>query len=406
MLMAIDYERQKKLIEQSTAILKKNRREKDGFQYTVPSPMTYPYQWLWDSCFHAIVLSHINIEDAKKELLSLLSHQFENGMIPHMIYWEKNEVINFKWGKEHTSSITQPPMVALAAWEIFSKDKDTAFLKSIYSNLYHFYNYLLSERDPRHHHLASIINPDESGEDNSPRFDALLGLPIKQTIKESLEARLILVEKLKSCDFDAPFCMKHFFWAKDVPFNAILIKNLYALSQIAEVLGYKEDSIRYEEESLHITKAMRTLMMEDGLFWPTYGENYAKLKVKTWALFAPLFAGVLTKEEAQTLVREYLLNPSEFKAEFMVPSVSKNDPAYDPNGFWRGSTWIAINWFIRRGLLNYDMKKEADMILESSVALIERSGFREYFNPDTGQGLGAEDFTWGTLIVDMFKDGK
>ena len=43
----------------------------NGFQYTVPDPIVYPYQWLWDSCYHAIVLSHFSVEDAQKELLSL-----------------------------------------------------------------------------------------------------------------------------------------------------------------------------------------------------------------------------------------------------------------------------------------------------------------------------------------------
>ncbi|MDE1975158.1 MAG: hypothetical protein KGI49_01465 [Patescibacteria group bacterium] len=402
--MSIDSSSKRRLTEASLEVLSKNRRAKDGFQYTVPSPTAYPYQWLWDSCFHAIVLSHLSPADAKKELLSLVSKQFDNGMIPHMIYWEKGEVINFKWGKEHTSSITQPPMIALAAWEIYGKDKDKEFLKKLYPHLYHFYNYILNERDPRRHHLASIINPDESGEDNSPRFDTPLGLPTKQTIKESLESRLELVEKLKSCDFDAPFCMKHFFWAKDVPFNAILCENLSVLSKIADELAFKEDSIRYAEESLHVSRAMRELMMEDGLFWPTYGENYVKTKVKTWALFAPMFAGIPTADEAKKLVSGFLDNPSEFKTPYIVPSVSKSDPAYDPAGFWRGSVWIAVNWFVRRGLLRYGMKEQAARVLDSTVALLDKSGFREYFHPDTGAGLGAENFTWGTLVVDMMND--
>ncbi|MDE2038160.1 MAG: hypothetical protein KGI69_03000 [Patescibacteria group bacterium] len=402
---SIDPSARKRLTDLSVKVLVDNRRSKDGFQYTVPSPSSYPYQWLWDSCFHAIVLSHVSLEDAKKELLSLVSKQFENGMIPHMIYWERKEVINFKWGKEHTSSITQPPMLALAAWEIYVKDKDAGFLKALYPHLYHFYNYILTERDPRRHHVASIINPDESGEDNSPRFDVPLGLPTVQTLKESLESRLELVEKLKTCDFDAPFCMKHFFWAKDVPFNAILAENLSVLSKIADVLGFKEDSLRYAEEGLLVSRAMRELMMEDGLFWPTYGEDYVKTKVKTWALFAPLFAGIPTAEEARALVSGYLESPAEFKAAYPVPSVSRSDPAYDPKGFWRGSVWMAVNWFVRRGLKRYNMDDHGDRILQSSVELLERSGFREYFHPDTGEGMGAESFTWGALVVDMMNDG-
>src|SRR5476651_1919223 len=96
------------------ALMLQNRRTTGEYQYTLPSPDSYPYQWFWDSCFHSIILSHFDLESAKKELLSLISRQFENGMIPHMIYWQKPEKTNFpviNWGKNDTSSITQPPML-------------------------------------------------------------------------------------------------------------------------------------------------------------------------------------------------------------------------------------------------------------------------------------------------------
>src|SRR3989344_4789375 len=117
-----------------------NRKNIGDFQYTIPSPNTYPYQWLWDSCFHAIILSHFKINDAKKEIFSLLSKQFQNGMVPHMIYWKNYKNTSFpkiKWGKDGTSTITQPPMLAFAVWQIFQKDKDIDFLKSVYPHLYH-----------------------------------------------------------------------------------------------------------------------------------------------------------------------------------------------------------------------------------------------------------------------------
>jgi glycogen debranching enzyme len=176
------------------------------------------------------------------------------------------------------------------------------------------------------------------------------------------------------------------------------------LSKISEVTGYKEDALHFEEQSLRISRAMRDRMMEDDLFWSTHGENYEKIKVKTWAIFAPLFANILSKEEARKLVDEHLFNDSEFKTSFGVPTVSINEESYDPNGFWRGPVWIATNWFVYHGLLNYGMKKEADIILQHSLNLLEQSGFREYFNPETGEGLGAENFTWGALIIDMIEN--
>jgi len=385
-------------------LLKENRRITSGFQYTIPSSDTYPYQWLWDSCFHAIILSHFRIADAKKEILALLSKQFQNGMIPHMIYWENIKRMGFpkiKWGKEDTSTITQPPMIAYAVWSIYQKDKDKSFIKKVYPHLYHFYRYLLTERDPHGNQLIGIMNPDESGEDNSPRFDIPLGLPPVHSLKENAKRRFGLVAQNIECKFDAPFCMRNFFWVKDVPFNAIMVENLRLLAQIAASLGYSEDADFFASEAENIVSAMRKFMLEDGLFWSTFGENYQKIKVKTWAIFAPLFAKILTQKEAEKLVKKHLLNPKEFWTEFPVPTVSISESSFDPQGFWRGPTWIATNWFIYKGLLNYGFNGVAEQIKETSIKLIQESGFREYFNPQTGEGLGAKNFTWGVLVLDM-----
>lgn len=381
-----------------------NRRKVKNFQYTIPSPISYPYQWLWDSCFHAIILTHFKTSDAKAEILSLLSKQFDNGLIPHMIYWDKSRKTNFpkiKWGKEDTSTITQPPMIAYAVWQIYKKDMDKTFVKQIYPPLYHFYRYLLTERDPHENHLIGIMNPDESGEDNSPRFDAPLGLPSVHSFKENSSRRRELIKKHISCNFDAPFCMRNFFWVKDVPFNAIMVENLNILSKLAESLGHMQDAKFFSKEAENISQAMRKLMLEDDIFWPTYGKEYTKIKVKTWAIFSPLFAKILDESEAKKLVEKHLLNPKEFWTNYPVPTVSIGEPSFDPKGFWRGPTWIGTNWFIYKGLMRYGFSDVAKQIKKSSISLLEKGDFREYFNPLTGEGQGAKEFSWGGLVLDM-----
>jgi glycogen debranching enzyme len=394
-----------KIKKDSLAILEANRRTKNGFQYTVPSPESYPYQWLWDSCFHAIILAHYSPIDAKKEIYSLLAKQFDNGLIPHMIYWDRVEgIIDLAWGKNDTSSITQPPIIAYAAWEIYRTDKEKAFLERIYPNLYHYYKYLLSDRDPRGNNLAGIINPDESGEDNSPRFDLIQNLPPRHLQKENFAKRLELIEKNKTCDFDAPFCMKQFFWVKDVPFNAVLVRNLNILGLIAEEIGRMDEALYFRDRAIRVADAMRDRMFQNGLFWSLNGRDYSRIDVKTWAIFTPMFAHLLSQDEANDLVEKWLRNPNEFGSRYSVPTVAMSEPSYDPDGFWRGPVWLATNWFIFKGLRGYGFNEDAERILEHSIALIEKSGFRENFNPDSGEGQGAHNFTWGALVVDMLAE--
>jgi len=198
--------------------------------------------------------------------------------------------------------------------------------------------------------------------------------------------------------------MKNFFWVKDVPFNSILVENLKLLSLIAAKLNFDKESKYYHQKTLLIKNAMRKLMLEDGIFWSTYGKDYKKIKVKTWAIFSPLFAKVATEQEAKNLIKNFFLNPDEFYLPFILPTTSKSDPAFDPKGFWRGPIWMSTNWIVFKGLKNYGFTAEAKYLLDSSLKLLEKSGFREQYNPFTGGGYGARNFTWGGLVVDMLEN--
>jgi hypothetical protein len=43
-----------------------------SYAFVCPSPTTYPFQWFWDSAFHAIALLHVDPELAKQEIRCLM----------------------------------------------------------------------------------------------------------------------------------------------------------------------------------------------------------------------------------------------------------------------------------------------------------------------------------------------
>lgn len=394
------------LHKEARELFARNRRETDGHIYTVPSPETYPYQWLWDSCFHAITLAHFDIEAAKAELRSLVSKQFPDGMIPHIIFWDKtiHRPYQLAWSSADTSSITQPPMLAYAVWEIHRRSPDAQFLEDMYQPMLSFYKYLVEKRDPQDHHLAGIINPDESGEDNSPRFDEPMHVPPDISFAKHILERYELVRLNSVCNFDAEICMSKNFWVKDVPFNVILIRNLQALGHIASFLGHKSGEHFAELNEKLVKDAMREKLFADGVFWSAMDHTYTPLKVATWAHFIPLFADLYTKEEADQLMDRHFNNTETFRAPFGIRTVSKQEPTYREDAFWRGPIWFAPHWFIYKGLRGYGYADEAAFILRANLSLLERNGFREYFNPETGEAHGAHHFTWGALTLDMLED--
>jgi hypothetical protein len=59
------------------------------------------------------------------------------------------------------------------------------------------------------------------------------------------------------------------------------------------------------------------------------------------------------------------------------------------------------NWYLTRGLRRHGRADLARVIEDRSAQLVERAGFREYYDPLTGEGHGARDFSWTALVLDM-----
>jgi glycogen debranching enzyme len=90
------------------------------------------------------------------------------------------------------------------------------------------------------------------------------------------------------------------------------------------------------------------------------------------------------------------------------PSVSAAEPTFEPNRgpgwklrYWRGPTWINAAWMLSLGLRRLGYEEEARHMAERCAALVMSQGLREYYDPFTGEGLGARDFAWTSLVLEM-----
>ena len=89
-----------KLTNKAKQILLNNRRT----GYTLPTnSKLYPAQWNWDSAFIALGYSHFNLNFAINEINTLLKGQWKDGMIPHILFHDKNT----KYFPNHTVGIVE-----------------------------------------------------------------------------------------------------------------------------------------------------------------------------------------------------------------------------------------------------------------------------------------------------------
>src|SRR5665811_1084888 len=146
------------LLEKAKTVLKDN----DLGSWTRPAQGLYPHQWLWDSCFSAIGISHYDTKRAKKEIISLIRGQWSNGMIQHIIFDENSNPMTGAniWRSDisptsppgiQTSGITQPPVIAEAVMRVgekMSPDERQRFYSEVYAALLRYHGWLYRERDP------------------------------------------------------------------------------------------------------------------------------------------------------------------------------------------------------------------------------------------------------------------
>jgi glycogen debranching enzyme len=126
--------------------------------------------------------------------------------------------------------------------------------------------------------------------------------------------------------------------------------------------------------------------------------------MSTVATFLPLWAGTVEPERARLLAGR-LADGSGFWPKYPVPSVPTDSKQFDADRYWKGPTWVNMNWAIARGLRRYGEDGIADELTARTLDLLEQQGFAEYFSPLTGKGYGAPDFSWtAALALDLMYD--
>jgi Mannosylglycerate hydrolase MGH1-like glycoside hydrolase domain len=363
--------------------------ERDGvpYSYTRPSAATYPWQWYWDSCFAAIVWRRFDAARARAELESLLRGGREDGFIGHTIFWDRPVTLlrsAFYNVRDRTSDSTETIQPPLLAWGWRIAVGDPAAEPRIVAH----HEWLSANRDLDGDGLLWIVQPDESGLDSSPKFDPVWG--------RQAHGRLgfpSLVRRNRRLDWNA----RRVLAAGGPLLCEVVVNVLWGLSLLA--LGRPS-----------VTPAIveRLYDRDRGLFLDEVRPGGARPEIETWAALAPLALPDLPEEIGRRLVEEHLLDRDRFWLPVPPPSVAATEPTFesDRSGglfrrYWRGPTWINAAWMLWLGLVRLGYEDEAATMTGALREAVLGEGVREYYGPRDGRGLGAREFAWSTLLVEM-----
>jgi hypothetical protein len=118
--------------------------------------------------------------------------------------------------------------------------------------------------------------------------------------------------------------------------------------------------------------------------------------------FYPLIVGAPSKAEARRTL-DLFFRKDRFGGEYVCPTISRNDPAYPLQGYWRGTIWGPTSYLTYQGLRRYATGAEMIDYAEKSVRLFMKNWnhdgtCHENFNAMTGWGRSDPHYTWGALL--------
>lgn len=388
------------------------------YTYVMPSIGRYEWQWFWDSCFHAIALSTLDVELAKQELATLLTPQRDDGFVGHITYWGRWGAFfsaiagqsSFGDWRRRNSGMIQPPVLAQALLRVSEESGDADYLRLLLPKVRSYYEWLSRERDPDSDGLIRVVSPYECGLDNSPAYDAELGLHLPNR-------RQLLVKNWLLDWHNALFGKGHRYshlrernrFILIEPFmNAVYADGWDAIATMHRLLDQEDDAHSAEEVRDETTRALNDHCWDASLRRWVYLRGAQRIPEHTLAVSSifPIIINGQDREKVVEVVERHLTNPNAFWSPYPVPSVAVSEPTFDPDGestIWRGPVCMNLNWLLARGLRRHGFEDVAQVIETKSMDMISRD-FREFYSPLTGQGMRGTDFGWATVAVDFLAD--
>lgn len=389
--------------------------------YTVPTLGLYPFQWNWDSAFVALGFATFDRDRAWREIETLVSGQWADGMIPHIVFHKDDDGYfpgPHVWAtgvNPPTSGITQPPVLASVVrqlWEQDGADPAHPRMRALYDACVESHRWFHRFRDPLGNGLVMVTHNWETGRDNSSEWDHALARidtsgvgaytrrdtghvdPAMRPRQDEYDRYVAILQFGRDCGWDhrkiaeqGPFRMV------DVGMSMMLLRANRDLLVLAETIG---DRGVAEELKGRIALSVRGMdwlwNAEVGAFCSRDAATQESSGLVTNASFLAFYAGAGTADQRRCLLAA--LERISGSAAYLVPSLEAGSRDYDHRRYWRGPIWLVVNHMIARGLAEQGESGWAERIRTDSAKLIEQSGFYESFSPETGNGSGGDDFSW------------
>ncbi len=335
--------------------------------------------WAWDSWRFSAALASIAPELAKDNMRAMFDWQLPDGMVIDCIYTDK---------KENNERNSKPPLACWAADRIYEHTGDKEFLSEMYPKLLSYYKWWYSHRDHDGNGICEYGATDgtleaaawESGMDNAIRFDS--------------------TAMLSNSSVDNPAVANA--WSMDqesVDLNAYLALEYTLLKKFARILD-----MEFDAPCAPVSVADYFFCKESSFFHDRKIGTGEFIKEAGCEAYTPLWTGIASAEQVERMLPQ-LLDTAKFSTYIPFPTISADNPKYNPKGYWRGPIWLDQTYFAIKGLRNYGYNDMANSytlkVFDRLAGLKEGAPIHENYGTHNGNALKAPHFSWSAAHLLM-----
>lgn len=341
----------------------------------------------WDTFFAATLASIGDKDLAYANAVEILRESTAQGFVPNYA----------RAGNWKSSDRSEPPVGAITVLGLYKKFHDRWFLEETYQPLLDWNRWWAAHRD-----IQGYLAWGSDGDNQPANLD---------DNSRGTRAGAILESGLDNSpmyDTSAYNSQSHVLEYADVGLMSMYIADCDALAEIADALQKTADARELRDRSARYRTKLATLWNEQaGIFLNKdlhTGEFNTRLSPTN---FYPMLAHAATPEQAKTMLEKHLLNEKEFWGQWVIPSISRDDPAFKDQNYWRGRIWGPMNYLVYLGLTNYDDAELRKKFAQKSYELFlkewnEHRHVHENYNAILGAGddVSSSDrfYHWGALL--------
>lgn len=344
----------------------------------------------WDF-FTTLLTSLEDPAETEAYAKAILLSQTSTGLVPNMASASRS-----------TPDRSNPPVGAFSIWKIYERWHDRSLIEWAYPRLKKYHEWWFANRGDG--------QPNRDG-----NRDGLLEWGSDRGSSPTVGGRGELqAAKWESGMDDSPMwddakydSHTYTMTLDDVGLNSMYAEDAECLVKMAQLLGKDEDARQYLAEYARMKQLIQNKL------WNPQDEIYES---RNWdgtfsrrlspTNFYPMFAGIATPEQAKAMVERHLLNPDEFWGKYVMPTIAKNDPAFDDQFYWRGNIWGATNYLVYQGLIRYRFDKVAFEFADKSTTLFmddwdKNQYYDEQYRATGGNGGGETHYMWAGVLCLM-----